>query len=159
MILSSHNSLPQSTAAKGAAATLWCLICNNAASNSLICISGGTISCLFIWLTMYMRCQSAWRLKQVLRQQLIKKSWCALHTISQELIGCVIQPCLQFLGEASPHCCNKQYMSFASPAWWPLFYHPSSSSCHVLQTLLFIEVRLITGDVMCRNQFFCLTTV
>lgn len=51
MILNSHNSLPQSTAAKGAAATLWCLICNIAASNLLICISGGTI-CL--------SCSSGW---------------------------------------------------------------------------------------------------
>lgn len=46
MILNSHNSLPQSTAAKGAAATLWCLICNITASNLLICISRGTIACL-----------------------------------------------------------------------------------------------------------------
>lgn len=52
MILNSHNSLPQSTAAKGAAATLWCLICNIAASNLLICISGGMIACL--------SCSSAW---------------------------------------------------------------------------------------------------
>lgn len=58
MILNSHNSRPQSTAAKGATATFWCLIRDIAASNLLICISGGNktwLCCSSPW--PYMCCQ------------------------------------------------------------------------------------------------------